>query len=343
MSAKQKTHAARVNALIQANPASLQEGACICGATAGDVIAHVDRYGFELDTVLCARCGTLRFDPYLSSEILSRFYELHYQDLYARAVDPAIYFDHQRDYGSRVVSWLEGRAPSSPVVFEVGCGAGGALSVLSKAGCVVHGCDLSPHLIEYGLRRKVPNLCCGDLHDLSRRTGALRADLVLLHHVFEHLPAPCHWLVSARELLAENGTVLVAVPDITRAEGYPSPDGDLRLMLHLAHKFNFTKEGLRAVAARAGMHASLADVIPSREAPELWFAFTRLSSEERTKEEPAVSVGGRLWRDLRGVERRYLRAAALRKLRRLWRAVSNRRVSRATALPTRGGSEDKEP
>jgi len=91
------------------------------------------------------------------------------------------------------------------------------------------------------------------------------------------------------------------------------------------------------------MHASVADVIPSREAPELWFAFTRLSSEERTKEEPAVSVGGRRWRDLRGVERRYLRAAALRKLRRLWRAVSNRRVSRATALPTRGGSEDKEP
>jgi SAM-dependent methyltransferase len=319
LSQAQRSQVAQVAALLRDGGCTLESGSCVCGQSEGPKIAGVDRYGLPLDTVLCCACGTLRFDPYITAGGLNRFYGSHYQQMYARVPDAVTYFERQRGYGRRVLEHLRRHGATPQVAVEVGCGAGGALSVFAEAGAAVIGCDLSEPLIEYGRERGVENLAVEDLSGLTRRMGGRHADIILLHHVFEHLSSPLDWLVDARALLADDGAIVIAVPDFTRIEGYPSPDGDLRLMLHIAHKFNFTIDGLQRLAERAGLRAFVLDVAPSREAPEVWVGFARVRPRWAAQAGVAEAVGAsQLEAHLHAVERRFVRAAAVRKLRRLW-------------------------
>lgn len=266
-----------VNRRVSSGGYRLEHGPCVCGAEGGTIIAQVDRYGIALDTVLCAACGTLRFDPYLAPESLAEFYRFRYQQMYARAPDPDTYFARQKLYGRRLLDGMRKDLRRGAVVAEVGCGAGGALAVFAEAGYETYGCDYSAELVAQGSNRGVKNLVAGDVEALIQRLSSAqrKADLVFLHHVFEHVGAPGAWLARAGEMLSEDGVIVVAVPDVTGIHRYPSPDGDLRQFLHIAHKFNFSPKGLAALAQGAGMRASYADVQKGDQAPEMWVAFGR--------------------------------------------------------------------
>lgn len=323
LSAAQERHVAEVNRRVASGAYRLERGRCCCGSDLGDVVAEVDRYGIELDTVLCAACGTLRFDPYPDAASLGQFYRAQYQEMYARVPDPDAYFVRQRGYGQRVLERARHWVPPGGVVAEVGCGAGGGLAVFREAGFETHGCDHSTTLIEFGQRRGLPGLSFGDIDALAvdlDRTDR-KADLIFLHHVFEHLGAPEAWLKRAASLLAPNGMIVVAVPDVATIDRHASPGGDLRLFLHVAHKFNFTIAGLHALAAAVDLQAWQLDVEPSGQAPELWFAFAPRGAVRRGESPQAAWSGSSaaLFDRLRSIEWRYVRAAAWRKGVRLLR------------------------
>jgi SAM-dependent methyltransferase len=294
---------------------ALRHDRCPCGEDAGMVIASVDRYGLPLDTVLCSTCGTLRMDPYLSADDLGDFYAAFYQEMYARINDPDVYFRRQQTYGQRALRFAQQMLPAGARVVEVGCGAGGALTVFRAAGYRVLGCDYSERLLEMGRQRGVGNLYCGDIDALAGRlAGTSQADLIFFHHVFEHMSSPSRVLETAKKLLSDRGLVLVAVPDVTGIERFPDPAGDLRLFLHIAHKFNFTARGFAALALRVGLHAFAAPVELSREAPEMWVAFSRAAPPATGSAEPEPVDGEELFRRLRGIELRFIRNKVLSRL-----------------------------
>jgi len=305
-----------VDRRVRSGAYRLEHGACVCGSDAGAVIAQVDRYGIALDTVLCAACGTLRFDPYLAPESLAEFYRFRYQQMYARAPDPDTYFARQRLYGRRLLEGLRNDLPKGAVVAEVGCGAGGALAVFADAGHATYGCDYSAELVGQGRLRGVENLVVGDVETLIERLSQSprKADLVFLHHVFEHVGAPVAWLVRAKEMLSENGVIVVAVPDVTAIHRYPSAEGDLRQFLHIAHKFNFSTKGLAALAAAAGLHASYAGVQKSDQAPEMWVSFSRKAATLAKAVDFGDSDVRALFRYLRATELEWLRRGVRRRL-----------------------------
>jgi SAM-dependent methyltransferase len=305
-----------VDRRVRSGAYRLEHDSCVCGADAGAIIAQVDRYGIALDTVLCAACGTLRFDPYLAPESLAEFYRFRYQQMYARAPDPDTYFARQRLYGRRLLEGLRNDLPKGAVVAEVGCGAGGALAVFAEAGYATYGCDYSAELVTQGSNRGVENLVVGDVNALIERLAQSRrkADLVFLHHVFEHVGAPADWLVRAKEMLSERGFIVVAVPDVTAIHRYPSPDGDLRNFVHIAHKFNFSAKGLAALAAAAGLHASYAGVQKSDQAPEMWVSFSRKPATSPDVVDFGATDACALFRYLRATELAWLRRGVRRRL-----------------------------
>jgi SAM-dependent methyltransferase len=306
---------ARQQGLVSKVASSIENGSyrmtptrCVCGAEHALVISRIDRYGIALTTVMCADCATLRFDPYLDADSLAHFYTHHYQDMYGRVPDPAGYFARQRGYGSRLLTAVASALPERARVLEVGCGAGGALSAFQEAGHEVFGCDYSAPLVEYGRSKGIAGLALGDLDDagvrLGLRTG--QVDLIFLHHVFEHLLSPVEWLASASRFVSEQGLVVVAVPDAAELARYESPDGDLRKFLHIAHKFNFTMQGLERCAALAGMSAKAIDVPRSKSAPEMWVAFSRRELAGLGRAQVWHGSSAQLLARLRHVERRHL-------------------------------------
>jgi hypothetical protein len=71
-------------------------------------------------------------------------------------------------------------------------------------------------------------------------------DLVVMRHVFEHIPDPLGYLIALREELAVRGRVFLEVPDCSYlADGVSDP-------FHPEHVSYFTIPAMRALAIRAG-------------------------------------------------------------------------------------------
>lgn len=314
LSRRQRRLIGELSTLMAAEHA-LVHGPCVCGESTGSIISHAERYGLALDTRMCAACGTLRIDPYLSESCLAQFYVRFYQELYARVDDPQAYFGRQYDYGRRVLAWAQARIPSGSWVVEIGCGAGGGLAAFQEAGYRVTGYDYASELLEHGRQASVPDLHFGGIESLSRAVGADdKIDLMLLHHVFEHLADPLAFLLQATRLLSDRGIILIAVPDIARIDEFRDRRCNLRGYLHVAHKFNFTINGLDALATRVGLQASTVDLEPSTQSPELWVAYARNAVGAPAADAIAYDSADALYQHLRRMEKSYLRRESFRRI-----------------------------
>ena len=331
---QQKLLAAEVGELLEGGKLALVGTPCICGLPGDDkAIAQVDRYGLPLQTLVCLACGTVRANPYFDDPSLKRFYEDYYQDSYARAPVPQAYFETQRTYGARVLGAIRAIAPESRSVVEVGCGAGGALAAIEEAGLRVAGCDHSERLVRFGQSKGIGRLVVGDMANLIDGVPDLgKVDVVYLHHVFEHISDPARFLKTCRSLLSSSGTLILVVPDISRIDKFPFPGGDVRLFLHIAHKFNYSRRGLELLGKASGYSVKFIDQFESTNAPELWAVFR---AQGGVQAEVAQGTSGReMLRYLRRTELRYrlgllpgYQPGALPRVRRLARALLPARVA----------------
>ena len=294
---------------LQAGEYRLEQSACPCGATDGPVISEVDRYGLPLNFVLCAACGTIRVDPYLDDASLADFYTRYFQEMYGRAPDVESYFQRQAQYGKRVLASVQ-LEPGS-CVYEVGCGAGGALDVFKRAGFLVAGCDYSAELLAAGKERGVTNIYHGSLNDIP--TELPKADLIYLNHVFEHMNDPLGFLNDCRSRLANGGRIVIIVPDVSRIDSFTVPAGDLIQFLHIAHKYNFSFEGIRKLSAQGGYHVQRMTPDPNIQTshsimPELWIELTIGANAQRGSERSSQSdKGDKMLHYLQRTEKLYAR------------------------------------
>jgi SAM-dependent methyltransferase len=135
-------------------------------------------------------------------------------------------------------------------ILEVGSGRGRLLGELARRGWDATGTELSTHLAEATTRKfgvkvyAVPNLeACG--------FQAGYFDLILCHHVLEHLLNPLETLVEMHRIIKPSGHVVIAVPNfgglvstLTRSRWFA-----LDVPRHLSH---FTAETLRRAIEQAG-------------------------------------------------------------------------------------------
>jgi SAM-dependent methyltransferase len=283
---------------------------CPCGTPPNDVIiSEVERYGLPLNAVVCLACGTIRLNPYLDNQALEDFYTRFYQLMYRRAPDVAAYVERQGAYGKKILAVTRSLLPSRGWVFEVGCGAGGALQVFANAGYRVAGCDYSAELIAEARRVGIEHAFHSTLDSLDQDLPDVKLDLIYLHHVFEHLTDPLEFLVTCRRYLQPGGSVVVIVPDVSRIHSFSNPDGDLMAFLHIAHKHNFSLEGLNRLCVRA--RYVLEELAPdpsirtvNSDMPELWIQMRLAENgEPRTVD---VNAGDTMLRYLAETESDYL-------------------------------------
>jgi SAM-dependent methyltransferase len=312
-SGSQRQAIEQVRQKIAGGEYTLQTLQCPCGTSAGDItIAEVDRYGLPLTTVICMACGTIRLDPYLDAPSLEDFYLRFYQQMYARAENLETYVAQQQAYGTKILSVAAAQLPPNASVVEVGCGAGGALQVFQDRGYRVAGCDYSERLIAEAKKNGIEQACHGTLSDAGEMLGSEAADLIYLHHVFEHLNDPLDFLITARQYLNQNGRLILVVPDVSRIDRFPNPDGDLMVFLHLAHKHNFSVPGLHKLCERAGYQIELVTPDPAMKPtastmPELWVELREAKSSEASGQMRGDQAGEKMRAYLANTERLFLK------------------------------------
>ncbi len=93
-------------------------------------------------------------------------------------------------------------------VLDVGCGLGWLLSALDDDWCR-HGIEMSTFAAARA--RNHAEIFVGSLLDYPSSSGPF--DLIILHHVIEHMVAPEANLIRLKELLAPDGWLILGTPD----------------------------------------------------------------------------------------------------------------------------------
>lgn len=287
-----------------------EKEACVCGMEQSLIIAEYDRYSLPLSQSLCIACGTIRVNPYLNKKSATDFYARHYQKLYGRSPDKAFYFARQRQYGAKYYHLASTFLNLNDWVFEIGCGAGGALSFFQEKGCKVAGCDFDENLLSFGRRQGLPHLVVGSFQELTIQLPKQKAKLIFLNHVLEHVLQPAALLKVCRETLVDQGQIILAVPDIESIKLNDAYQGDLLRMFHIAHKYNFSFSGLQRMATTAGLKAKRIYPDPALKTHtsnmgELWMQFEKLKEPDTVQDTIATDLGWKRFHNLVQHESKY--------------------------------------
>ncbi len=162
-------------------------------------------------TVECDRCGMAALATIPSSEELASLYQEDYYsgETGARFLKPL-------EWPFLIFRWLRfrsisNRAAKAGTILDVGCGRGDLLEVFKRHGWRVLGTQLSTTAARAAKERRGVEVICGELPDLG--LAEAQFDVVTFFHVLEHLSKPEAYLAAARSILADDGLLVVEVPD----------------------------------------------------------------------------------------------------------------------------------
>ncbi len=208
-----------------------------------------DRLRVPLLTTGCRTCGLLFSSPQPSSRRLERYYGAGGDWARSRAGK------RPGKVGGRLVERLDAvagikRPPAGAKALDVGCGQGRWLNTLADYGWETYGIDPA---VKVAFARH---------RELASIPEAATFDLVILHHVLEHLRAPGRMLRQVGSALKPGGWLFISVPSLDNLPRHR----DWRYCLNgRGHIAAFTTRCVEELLARAGM--SLALVVTDESAP----------------------------------------------------------------------------
>lgn len=182
--------------------------------------------GPEARVVKAAGFEYYRLDPIPQAEELSQFYESKYYEQVksggignsiARIIEGSA--DSKSEYDwmcattyADALKMLDQHAPGRRLL-EIGAGIGSFLKFIAAHGYEATGIEPSVDAVAIAAARGV-DVFRGTLESYARGAGAAqRFDAVVLFNVLEHLPDPQGLVRRVRDMLVEDGVLLLCVPN----------------------------------------------------------------------------------------------------------------------------------
>lgn len=230
---------------------------CSCGE--GWLVASKDRYALPVKTAVCQNCGLVFTANPLDQRSTVRFYAEQYRRLYGGedlsgpewAERSSKWFNERLDFPDMLAARMTELSPhdlSGLVVIELGCGGGWNLYGFHKRGALVIGFDYDQRIIEEG-RKMGMRMNAGSADEAV--TLGVKADLVILSHVMEHVANPVEFLSRVRRILKPGGKLFITQPGLKSFQ-FGDWGGGLGRQLQNAHNFIFEGVTLKLLAGITG-------------------------------------------------------------------------------------------
>ena len=141
-------------------------------------------------------------------------------------------------------------------ILDVGCGDGGFLSALKRAGWEAFGTEIDDAIV-HALRRQGLEIYGGKLPELQLPQGSF--DAITYFGSFEHVDQPLDELEAAKRILRKDGLLLL---NLTNADSLEARIFGPRWMGYEAprHRFNYTAQTFRLMVTSKGFQLLTMDI-----------------------------------------------------------------------------------
>ena len=192
----------------------------LCNSNNHLVLSETDMYGLPMKVVLCKACGLVYTRERLEEKSLKSFYNNEYRPLdRATPLPNEDFFELERKKGKLIYNFLLKKnllPEKKSLVIEIGCGAGGILSVFNERGYQILGCDVGDQYLKFGINNYKLRLINGGIKEIIKYLSKQQYNvgLIIYEQVFEHLLDPQAELTEINKLMDNNSLLYVGVPGI---------------------------------------------------------------------------------------------------------------------------------
>lgn len=160
------------------------------------------------ELVKCSGCGLVRTETFRQGETSyngDQYFTLKNQ--YVRQWDDFVAMFRS------LTAKIAGYKPPPARLLDVGTGIGALLAAAREAGYEVHGVEISPWAAAFAREEKQLDVIAGTVAGACLKSGEY--DVIVINHVLEHVENPRELLAEVRRLLADEGLLVVGVPNVS--------------------------------------------------------------------------------------------------------------------------------
>lgn len=225
-------------------------GPCpLCNTKRRRILFPTDTDRSEFFIVQCTRCGLAQTSPLPTDQDLSIHNFTEYYGKTANKFVPVMQKIRDRLMNIRAsyyLSLLRGTG-HMPRVLDIGCAEGRLLKSLMENGCQCWGVEHKNYPESRFLCSDRISYLKGGLEGAELQEKSF--DLIFMWHVLEHLDNPHDIIGRAYNLLAENGLLVIAVPNFSSTEAGLFKQSWFHLDIPW-HKYHFTEKAMKYLAAK---------------------------------------------------------------------------------------------
>jgi len=217
----------------------------LCGSSDIEVIGDRDRDRHPLRTTICRKCGLVWSNPRPGEEEVRRYYASEYRLDYKGRATPSL--RHIARSGRGALNRYRVLAPylkNGDRILDAGAGGGEVVYVLRHLGFDASGLEPDEHYAEHARAALQVPVATGFVQDAAFPAGSF--DVITMYHALEHVEDPTAILTRLRSWIADNGLLLIEVPNVEARCISPGH------RFHFAHFYNFNRATLEALGRKAG-------------------------------------------------------------------------------------------
>ena len=183
----------------------------LCGGNDFKLISEKDsKSKGELTVCLCNACSMVSQNPIPTEQEVEQYYATEYRQDYKQVFEPKL--KHVYRAGNLALNrlgFLTKNSVTSGKLLDVGAGGGEFTYVSSQSGFDSTGIEPNIGYSNYAKDQYQANVKTGQLVDIDDKF-----DVITMFHVMEHIPDPVKTFKKLYDLLNEDGSLFIEVPNI---------------------------------------------------------------------------------------------------------------------------------
>lgn len=183
-------------------------------------IASDAKSGESLELGLCGGCGLVQQTTLPTDEELRIYYSHNYREDYKSTHTPKLKYVHRAGMTAKDrLGFIElaGITSQNKRLLDIGAGGGEFCYMATKAGFAASGIEPHQGYSEFAREKYGIDIRSCGIADL----GEQQADVVTMFHVLEHLAHPRDVMRKLWSVLADDGYLIIEVPNIHQADASP--------------------------------------------------------------------------------------------------------------------------